>query len=113
MPRAGAHRSCPSTLSVMSGGRRPVRQILRTSASVTVYNSATIRRAPAAPLRTVRNPITPGTAAAYARTSPFACLGQVNIGEGVTACSQQRCARLYAANGCSVSRRERRRSDAG
>ena len=67
-------------------------QMLRTSASVRVYNPATDRRAPAAPRRPVRNPLRLGRLQRIPQTSPLLGVGQVAVGEGVTACSQQRCA---------------------
>lgn len=62
-----AHRSCQSTLRLRLGWRRPGSADSAYFASVPGYNSATLRRASTAPPRTVRHPITRGTAAAYIR----------------------------------------------
>jgi len=98
-----ARPPCPWGMGIEGRvGRFCCWQILRTLASLTLYNPATPRRAPTAQLRTVRNPLRVGRLQRMPQASPRACLGQVAVGEGVTSCSQQRCVRQYAANRRSV-----------
>jgi len=77
-------------------------QILRTLATVTAYNLATSRRAPTAPVRTVRNRLRLARLQRIRPRSPPACFRQVAVGEGVTSGNQQRCVGQYAPNRCSV-----------